>query len=71
MYDRKNLYSFQMILNGFNLKRYIFMQISEVETFCIGKQTQLFFLKGEGQVVFFYGEKYNCSVGRLHQCTND
>lgn len=38
------------------------MQISEVETFCIGKQTQLFFLKGEGQVVFFYGEKYNCSV---------
>lgn len=29
------------------------MQISEVETFCIGKQTQLFFLKGEGQVVFF------------------
>lgn len=33
------------------------MQISEVETFCIGKQTQLFFKKGEGQVVFFYGEK--------------
>lgn len=38
------------------------MQISEVETFCIGKQTQLFFWKGEGQVGFFYGEKYNCSV---------
>lgn len=38
------------------------MQTSEVETFCIGKQTQLFFKKGEGQVVFFYGEKYNCSV---------
>lgn len=39
------------------------MQISEVKTFCIGKQTQFFFKKGEGQVFgFFYGEKYNCSV---------
>lgn len=39
------------------------MQISEVETFCIGKQTQLFFLKRRGASwFFFYGEKYNCSV---------
>lgn len=33
------------------------MQISEVETFCIGKQTQLFFLKRRGASCFFFSEK--------------
>lgn len=33
------------------------MQISEVKTFCIGKQTQFFFKKGEGQVFVFFTEK--------------
>lgn len=37
------------------------MQISEVETFCIGK-LNYFFKKERGKLFFFYGEKYNCSV---------
>lgn len=33
------------------------MQISEVETFCIGKQTQLFFFKKERGKLVFFSEK--------------
>lgn len=53
MYVQKYRYLFQTIRIFLNSKMYIFLQISEVETFCMGKQTESFFLKGRGTSFIF------------------